>query len=232
MTKPTYRIVGWDDRFENHESRKIKVLNWVAMPNHHDTAGYRRLVTMPNGAALYGAWCAVVQVASRCPVRGVLASASRPLEAIDLEAKTGMKSKLFDELFSVVTDPSICWLETDLPVCRDKPGESPGTTPIQVGRYVGRYVGREGTEGKGITPLPPKGGSVENDGDYRVAVAKALRIADCKATSRKLDRWVRSAVDLDATPQEVARKFAILVDRVGVAKASPNGLFLEWSNLR
>ena len=133
MNKLLYRIIGWD-AFENHESRKLKSLSWVAMPNHHDGAGYRSLVERPNGAALYGAWCVLVQIASRCPPpRGRIMSPGGPLGANELALKTGIPAATFDELFKIACDPSVGWLES---ISGDSPGiarnfpELPDTTPI------------------------------------------------------------------------------------------------------
>ena len=52
---PLYSIRDWDDNFETAQSRKYKKLSWVPIPNRHDSKGYRRLIQMKNGPALYGA---------------------------------------------------------------------------------------------------------------------------------------------------------------------------------
>ncbi len=65
-------IVDWDTRYENNRTRDLKRMAWVPMPNRHDGDGYTTLLDHPNGAAHFGAWCALVQVASRCDERGTL----------------------------------------------------------------------------------------------------------------------------------------------------------------
>ena len=49
------RIKNWDAIFENNRTRELKNPFWFAMPNRHDSLGYRTLISMPNGPALYGA---------------------------------------------------------------------------------------------------------------------------------------------------------------------------------
>lgn len=59
-------IVDWGKHYENYRTRELKALSWVPLPNKHDGDGYTELVNHPNGAAHFGAWCALVQLASRC----------------------------------------------------------------------------------------------------------------------------------------------------------------------
>ncbi len=40
-------------------------MDWVPMPNKQDGDGYTELLDHPNGAAHFGAWCALLEVASR-----------------------------------------------------------------------------------------------------------------------------------------------------------------------
>ena len=74
-----YRVRDWDQHFENSRSRDYKKLDWVPLPNKHDGKGYRRLIALENGPALFAAWVLIVQVASKCPQRGVLADEDGPL---------------------------------------------------------------------------------------------------------------------------------------------------------
>lgn len=67
-----YRITGWADHFENNRTRELKHMDWVPLPNKHDGDGYTELVSHPDGAAHFGAWVAIVQVASKCRPRGTL----------------------------------------------------------------------------------------------------------------------------------------------------------------
>ena len=105
-----YHVRGWVELFENAQSRKCARLTWVPVPNKHDGKSFRRLMGLPNGPALYGAWLLLLQVASKCPERGVLADEDGPLTAEDLSLKTGCPESLFAEAFSVFTSDKIPWL--------------------------------------------------------------------------------------------------------------------------
>ena len=68
-----YAIVDWDEIYEKARTREVAAMTWVAIPNKQDGEGYACLVEDdPDGPAHYGAWVALVLVASKCPSRGVL----------------------------------------------------------------------------------------------------------------------------------------------------------------
>lgn len=109
---PLYRVRSWSEVFERADGRKVRgPLTWVGVPTKHDGAGYRRLVDRPNGAALFGCWMALVQVAAKCKPRGMLVGRDGPLSAEDLGARTGLKADDFEQLFQVACEPGIGWLE-------------------------------------------------------------------------------------------------------------------------
>ena len=60
------KIVGWGKHYENYRTRELRKIAWIPIPNHFDSDGYTELLSHPNGAAHLGAWCALLQVASRC----------------------------------------------------------------------------------------------------------------------------------------------------------------------
>ena len=109
--KPTYRIKDWDDNFENSRTRELQQLRYVIMPNKQDGDGYTELVEHPNGAAHLGAWCAIVQVASKCNPRGtLLREAGRPYDSSSLARQTRIRKEVFDEVLPRLTG-SIGWIE-------------------------------------------------------------------------------------------------------------------------
>tara|TARA_R110000824_G_scaffold166405_2_gene343170 strand:+ start:266 stop:1066 length:801 start_codon:yes stop_codon:yes gene_type:complete len=96
MFGPTYSIANWDEQFENASSRKLKVLGWVPIPNGHDSTAYCRLMNRKDGPEIFTAWILLVQLASRCHDRGVLASNDgRPYQASEIALKTRAPEKLF-----------------------------------------------------------------------------------------------------------------------------------------
>lgn len=106
-----YRVRNWEDHYENHITRKIKHLNWVATPNKHDGRGFRRLLRMPDGIALYGAWHIILQVASKMPKRGTLADEDGPLTPEDISDKTGAPADLIRRALRACSSPEVGWLE-------------------------------------------------------------------------------------------------------------------------
>ncbi len=107
----TYRIKDWDRNFEVSQSRKVAAMNWVAIPNKHDGKSYRRLMKLDRAGDIYTAWMLIVQVASKCPTRGVLADSDGPLTAEDLELKTGFSAECFELAFEALQTPGIAWVE-------------------------------------------------------------------------------------------------------------------------
>lgn len=108
----TYRIRDWSQHFENNRTRELKELRFVILPNKHDGDGYTELLDHPNGAAHYGAWCALVQVASKCDPRGtLLRDGDRPHDSASLARLTRIPAGVFDEVIPRLT--TIGWLESD-----------------------------------------------------------------------------------------------------------------------
>lgn len=62
---PMLRIKDWERLFENHRSKEIKNLEWVAMPNTHGSK-FLELMDHPEGPQHFAAWVLIVQVASKC----------------------------------------------------------------------------------------------------------------------------------------------------------------------
>ena len=110
MSNDLYRIVDWDKNFENHRSRARKVLNWVPLPNKHDGDGYTELVDHPNGAAHFGAWVVLVQIASKAEPRGTLVrSGDIPHTCASLRRMSKLSEEVFEEVIPRLV--AIGWLE-------------------------------------------------------------------------------------------------------------------------
>lgn len=100
---------AWDELFENSASRKLKALAWVPIPNNHDSVAYARLITSKGGPEIFAAWVLIVQLASRCAERGVLASSDgRPYDAADMAIKTRAPAGLFQKALPYLVE--IGWL--------------------------------------------------------------------------------------------------------------------------
>jgi len=142
--KPLYAIRKWEELFETCETKKIKKLSWVPIPNKHDGKGYRRILKFQDGPLVYAGWLLLVQVASKCPKRGILADDDGPLDADDLADKTGFPKEYFELAFKFLVRPEIGWL-----VVSNLTTKSPdvsGDTP--------EISGLKGREGKGSNYIP------------------------------------------------------------------------------
>lgn len=153
-----FRIRNWTSIFENAESRKLKALKWVAMPNKMNTQGYTALMDHPNGAAHLGAWCAIVEICSaREPreLRGTLPESDGSIGGISrvLGRISRIPPVVFEELIPrLIQDPEIQWIELDPTTSgelTDVSGKSPDVpgAPPEVPAANRREL--EGTEGEG-----------------------------------------------------------------------------------
>jgi hypothetical protein len=140
---PTYHVKDWDRIFETSETRKLKHLYWVPIPNKHDGKGYHRLMT--SNPLYFAAWILVLQVASRCSQRGLLEDQEGPLTPEDLEAKTHLPAKIFQAALSRLVE--IGWMELlnseGLPIIA---GEFPVTSGKSPGRIELNGTELNGTE--------------------------------------------------------------------------------------
>ena len=66
-------VVKGTDVFETNRTRAVKAMQWIAVPNKHDSDGFLQVMDHDNGVAHYGAWMLLLQVASKCTPRWVLA---------------------------------------------------------------------------------------------------------------------------------------------------------------
>ena len=152
----TLRIRDWNDIFENAESRKLKSLRWVAMPNKTNSQGYTALVEHPRGALHYGAWCAIVLVCSlREPreKRGTLPEADGTIGGISraLGRISRLPPEIFEEVLPrLINDQEIAWIEQ----LGDVSGKSPDVSGKSPGRIEGN--GRESSsQGRERQKQPP-----------------------------------------------------------------------------
>lgn len=171
-----YRIRNWNKLYENSESKKIKNTRYVLIPNHHDGKGYRRLLELPevlpehpddlrahpDGVRVFSAWILILQIASKCAERGVLADEDGPLTAEDMAYKTGAPQDLFASALRVLSGKDFRWIEEigvpehpdDLPEHPDEPGDHPDRTELnrtELNRTNYKELARE----KSKQPAPP-----------------------------------------------------------------------------
>lgn len=123
------RVANWE-RFEKSDHKKCSVMHWIATPNSHDGIGFLTLLTLPDGLRKYGGWHLILQIASKCPTRGLLVSDSgRCIGAKEIALKTRSNEKDISD--SIAACLSIGWLE-HLEVSGNSPEDS-GNSPEDSG---------------------------------------------------------------------------------------------------
>lgn len=143
-----YQIKDWDTHFENNRTRELKHMEWIPVPNKMDGDGYTELVDHPNGAAHFGAWIAIVEVASKCDPRGTLLREGRkPHDAASLARVTRLPRAVFEEVLPRLLE--IGWLvDNPLPVEAFTEAPQEGAAKSQEDA-PSRARAENGTEGNG-----------------------------------------------------------------------------------
>ena len=110
-----YQVKGWQKHFEGAKSKTYNNKSACTMPTKHGL-GYRRLVRGNSGAAVFGAWCAMVQVLSRHqkPREGYCTDTGRidgkPYTPDDLECLTALPAKHFAAMFESTKSEAVGWI--------------------------------------------------------------------------------------------------------------------------
>ncbi len=229
MSRLTYRIRDWDRHFENSQSRKYQSISWVAIPNKHDGKSFRRLMRRPDGCALYGCWVLIVQVASKCPVRGVLADVDGPLDAEDISLKCDAPTALVAEALAVLSAPEIGWLTTDpLPACSEQTGSTlvAGSESATL-----NYPEENRTERPSPTPPTPKSkrsGPTSGAGKSSGAGSQGIDPQDLKDPD-KIQEWLQSnGPSLHLDPEDFDTQVNVLAAAIHARNDGdkPGGVFV------
>lgn len=105
-----YKIKGWDETWENSYSRKLKRLDWVKLPVNLTGSGYLELMEREDGAAIFGTWCALAQVAAGCDPRGhFVRSSGVAHDVASLSRITRIPAELVQDALSRLI--AIGWIE-------------------------------------------------------------------------------------------------------------------------
>lgn len=145
-----YRIRDWNIHYETHETRKLKNLRWIPMPNKHDGLTFKKIASRKDRCEIFTAWILMLQIASKCPVRGQLSADSPgnlPLSPGDMGLKTGFPGEIFEKALQALSDGPDSWILKENANTVESPetsGELPGVPP----KTSAVLNGREGIEGK------------------------------------------------------------------------------------
>ena len=111
-----YKVKNWKDNFEGAKSNTYNNKTTCQMPTKHGL-GYKRLVKQENGAGVFGAWCALIQVLSRHkkPRQGYCTDTGRidgrPYTFDDLELLTDIPAIYFEKMFESCMLQGVDWVE-------------------------------------------------------------------------------------------------------------------------
>ncbi|HUQ72643.1 MAG TPA: hypothetical protein VM165_24150 [Planctomycetaceae bacterium] len=197
--RPTYIIRGWGEYFENAQSRKYDKLTWVRMPNKHDGKSFRRLLRMADGLTMYGAWGLIVQVASKCPERGVLADADGPLSAEDISLKCDAPTELVERALQILSSPEIGWLTT-APLLADY---HPTGSTLPADAHDAPAVSRAAPhrQGRPRQTEADRDKADEGKADGSARKKSALKAADLKDTGKVIGWLTSNAKRLKLDPE-------------------------------
>lgn len=213
----SFRVKNWADIYENNRTKELKRLEWVPIPNAMDGAGYTELVDHPNGAAHFGAWIAILEIASRQKIRGEIPQASAGT-AQALARISRLPIEIFMEVIPRLS--VIGWIEkTAEEPCIQQSVEIP-QVPAEIPHPPAGFPalkGREGnrTEGKGKDLSPA------------LAEAKPLTVIEA-ATQKTAEMIYSSHPDRrrDCSAAVVREKLRAILIRHGKGKSESEKLGL------
>jgi hypothetical protein len=153
LIPPTLRVRDWNSTYENNRSRELARTGWFPVPNDLSSDSFVELVYHPHGAAHLGVWLALLMVASKSKMRGLLLRA-------DLSPHTSeslaLVTRLSKDLIEVAIERllKIGLLEISKPKPRNKNDlvSHPSAAGSQGGAPESQDVAaeRKRTEGNGI----------------------------------------------------------------------------------
>ena len=145
------KIKNWD-QYENNRTRNMADMRWVPVPNRFD--GDQITEVIEEGAAIYGAWVAVLLVASRCKPRGELIRENgEPHNAKTLARRTRLPQKDFDRAIPILISAGLIERCTNTAGSRQEGAEevAPGRqAPAGIRHPTDYGMEWNGIEGKGI----------------------------------------------------------------------------------
>ncbi len=129
-----YSIKNWSSTFEKSDSRKAKSLTWVSIPTDlAASSGYQELIAShaTDAAEVYGAWIAVVVIASQCRERGVLkAGNGKPYTVERLAQMTFLPVESIKKMLDFTTRDDVGWMLREIiPTASGQHPDGIPTTP-------------------------------------------------------------------------------------------------------
>lgn len=155
----TYQVLGWSIYFENDRSRQRDRCSFVCVPNKQHGVGLAKVLSLPDGAAIYGIWCLILGACSqqKNPRDGWLTHnglpSGSPWTHADLSLKFRRPESEIERALSVLSSCEIGWLQqSNRQVTADSPSSPTDSPPTHLERREGKGIERR--EGKGGASLP------------------------------------------------------------------------------
>lgn len=151
---PTYYIPDWNEYFESGKSVTYNNKSQCYMPCKQGL-GLRRILRHKDGAALYGAWCAIIHLLSRQhkPRNGYLThdgdEEGKPLTAEDISIATDIAEKYIKELIIVCVSDAVSWIRSTTVLLPDSYHTPTIVNQNAVCEGKGEGEGKGRCEGKG-----------------------------------------------------------------------------------
>lgn len=204
---PMYEVYEWGEHFEISQSSRVKgALKWVAIPTKHDGLTFRRVIGRKDAGEVYTAWMLILQVAAKCPVRGLLCAggcsehkhtplrecsecARSALRASDLALKTGFSEKAFSLALEVLSSEEVGWLlRVDSEHAPSTLGEQSTSRARAVRDETGHDVTRHDETGESV---PKKKRAETDDAEWLAGLQEsdAYRTLNVKACHDAMLMW-------------------------------------------
>ena len=154
-----YRIKNWADNYENNRTREMKNMSWVPLPINLHGSGYVALMSKKNGPAMFGTWCALLELAATCEIRGTFSRGRGiPHTISTISSQLRIPEKLIAATLELLESEEIDWVESiESDIYKENPAPLPqancGETAVKLRDDCGETAvsGRkEGIEGISI----------------------------------------------------------------------------------
>lgn len=205
-----YRIKDWNKHFENNKTRTLVTMRWIPIPADLNDDGYIVISEHDNGAAHFGVWIALVELAATCKPRGTLVTgAGTGMSPRQMARKTRFPEPLIVETLARLVDPELEWMEI---ICLETSGT---VVPESVTKVPPEVQSSTSTEQSTLPLTPPSGGdSVYPDFEKR----KWINI-----TPEMVENWKKSYPKVDVIA-ELRASFQWADDN----KDKPKGKKKDW----
>jgi hypothetical protein len=241
-----YRVVEWDDHFENFKSRSVERCGYVCVPNKQHGEGLTHILSLPDGLSVYGVFNLILGACSQHakPRQGWLTNDGRsdgkPWSIKSLATRWRQSDKAISRAIEVLCCADVGWI-----ISMEYP---PGIPAVSGKGMEGN--GKEGNKDSpepdvpapvpvAILSFPIVGGGLKAwpfTAECRTELSSAFPDLDVLAESRKALAWVQSNPGRRKTAKGMKKYLFGWMDRAqngfGKRKGAPVGAGIkqDWGN--